>query len=106
MATTAESLSLRQVFQMPAMRRLWLAQLVSIFGDFLALFAVIRVISFKLHGTPAQVTMVSLAYIAPLALFGPIAGVFVDRWNVKATMISSDLIRGVLALALVFAQSL
>ena len=35
------------------MRRLWYAQIVSVFGDFLALFAVITVMTFQLHATPA-----------------------------------------------------
>jgi len=42
----------------------------------------------------------------PLALIGPIAGVFVDRWNVKRTLIASDLIRAVLALLLIFVRDL
>ena len=32
-------------------RRLWIAQIVSIFGDFLAIFAVFSVVTFDLHGT-------------------------------------------------------
>jgi MFS family permease len=39
----------------------------------------------------------------PLALIGPLAGVFVDRWNVKRVMIASDLTRAVLVLLAVAA---
>ncbi len=98
----ADQLSFKQVLKIPGLRRLWVGQLVSIFGDFLALFAVIGVVSFRLHGTPEQVTGISIAYLIPLAFLGPLAGVFVDRWNVKATMITSDLLRGSLAVLLVF----
>ena len=66
----------------------------------------IGVVSFRLHGTPEQVTGISIAYVLPLALLGPLAGVFVDRWNVKATMIASDLLRGTLAVLLVFVHDL
>src|SRR5690242_10906806 len=83
-------------------RTLWLAQLVSIFGDFLALFGVISLITFRMHGTAVQVTAVTIAYILPLALISPVAGVFVDHWNVKRLMIASDLIRAALILLLVF----
>src|SRR5437867_12005437 len=83
-------------------RKLWLAQFVSIFGDFLAIFGVISLITFRWHGTPAQVTYILIAYMAPLAIVSPVAGVFVDRWNVKRIMIASDLLRGVLALMLVW----
>ena len=61
------------------MRRLWYAQIVSVFGDFLALFAVISVLTFKLHATAQQVTGVQIAYMLPIAVLGILAGVFVDR---------------------------
>lgn len=102
MSPTQQSLSFREVFAIPAVRRLWFGQFVSITGDFLAIFAVISIASFRMHGTPAQITGVSIAYMIPLAIFGPIAGVFVDRWNVKYTMISSDLIRAALSVLLIF----
>ena len=50
--------------------------------------------------------MVLVSFMAPLAIISPLAGVFVDKWNVKWTMIASDLIRGVLVLALVFVHDL
>ena len=87
---------------MPDFRKLWFAQFVSVFGDFLALFGVISLITFRWHGNVMQVTWVSIAYMVPLALVGPVAGVFVDRWNVKRVMVASDLIRAFLALLLVW----
>ena len=93
---------MREVFALPAFRKLWLAQFVSVFGDFLALFGVISLITFRWHGTPVQVTYVLIAYWVPIALVGPLAGVFVDRWNVKRVMIASDVVRGLLALTLVW----
>jgi MFS family permease len=53
-----------------------------------------------MHGTPAQVTGVQIAYMLPLALLGPLSGVFVDRWPLKPTLIASDLIRAALVLLL------
>ncbi len=91
---------------MRSIRRLWIAQLVSIFGDFLAVFAVFAIVTFQLHGTPTQVAMILVAYLLPLAVISPIAGVFVDKWNVRWTMIASDSIRGVLVLALLFEHNL
>src|SRR5262249_33039719 len=38
----------------------------------------------------------------PVALISPVAGVFIDHWNVKRVMIASDLIRAGLILLLVF----
>jgi MFS family permease len=97
--------TLKTIIQFKPFRALWMAQFVSIFGDFLALFGVISLITFRWHGTAVQVTAITIAYIAPLALIGPIAGVFVDHWNVKRLMIASDLLRAGLILLLVFAHN-
>ena len=96
--------TLKTIFKFKPFRTLWMAQFVSIFGDFLALFGVISLITFRWHGTAVQVTTVTIAYILPLAVIGPIAGVFVDHWNVKRLMVASDLIRAGLILLLVFAH--
>src|SRR5450631_2306868 len=92
-AAPAAPLSFRDVLRIDVMRRVFSAQFVSLFGDFLALFAVIAVVSFRMHGTPAQLTGLQIAYMLPIVFVGPIAGVFVDRWPIKPTLISSDLIR-------------
>lgn len=105
MATPATPLKLKDVLQNKPFRRLWIAQFVSIFGDFLALFGIISFITFRIHGTAVNVTWVTISFLLPLAVVGPPAGVFVDRWNVKRVMIASDLIRAVLILALVFVHS-
>jgi len=98
-------LSFGDVLRIDVMRRVWFAQVVSLFGDFLALFAVIAVVTFRMHGTAAQVTGLQIAYMVPIVFIGPIAGVFVDRWPLKPTLVSSDLIRAVLALMLIPATS-
>ena len=97
---------LREAFGNIPLRKLTVAQLVSLFGDFLALYAVFSVVSFRLHASPAQVTGIMIAYMLPQAFAGPLAGVFVDRWNVKATMITSDLTRAVLVIFLIRATRL
>lgn len=106
MATPAAPLSFRDVLRLRPVRRLWIAQIVSVFGDFLAIFAIIAFVTFNLHGTATQVGMVLVAFMAPFAVVSPIAGVFVDRWNLKHTLVSSDLIRGVLCVGLIFAHNI
>ncbi len=101
-----EPMSMGAVLRVPVMRRLWYAQIVSTFGDFLALFAVIGVLTFSLRATPEQVTGLQIAYLLPIAILGILAGVFVDRWPLKPTMVASDLLRAVLCLLLVWAHSL
>ncbi|MES1260594.1 MAG: MFS transporter [Acidobacteriota bacterium] len=104
--TPSGQLSMRDVFAIRPFRRLAFAQLVSAFGDFLAIFAIFSIVSFRLHGTPAQVAGIMIAYLLPAAFVSPPAGAFVDRWNVKRTMIASDLIRAALILILVQSHSL
>ena len=100
-ASLTMPLSFRDVLRIPVMRRVWYAQVISLFGDFLALFAVIAVVSFRMHGTARQLTSLQIAYMLPFVFVGPIAGVFVDRWPLKPTLISSDLIRAGLAMLLI-----
>ncbi len=99
-------LSIREVWAIVPFRRIAFGQLVSTFGDFLALFGMINIVSFRLHGTPAEVAGIMIAYMLPMAFVSPPAGVFVDRWAVKPTMITSDLIRAVLILILLWSNSL
>jgi MFS family permease len=104
MAPTGNAqLSMRQTLAIPAFRKLWLAQLVSIFGDFLALYAVLSAMSFRMHASARAITLVSVFFLLPMALIGPLAGVFVDRWSPKRTLVASDLARALLALGLVVA---
>ena len=106
MTTAPQQMGLGEVLKLKPVRTLWLAQIISVFGDMLVLFAVLSVASFRFHATPAQITFISIAFMIPFALVGPLAGVFVDRWNVKRTMIISDVIRALLAFSLIFTTSL
>ena len=106
MSSPTPQIGFGDVLRNRPVRRLWIAQIVSIFGDFLAVFAIFSVVTFKLHGTPVQVSMILVSFLTPLAVLSPIAGVFVDKWNVKWTMIASDVIRGVLVLNLLSVHSL
>jgi DHA3 family macrolide efflux protein-like MFS transporter len=100
-----DPMSMGAVLRVVTMRRLWYAQIVSVFGDFLALFAVITVMTFKLHATAQQVTAGQIAYLLPIALLGIVSGVFVDRWPVKITLVSSDFLRAGLCLLLLLVHS-
>jgi MFS family permease len=100
-----EPLSMAEVLRVVTLRRLWYAQIVSAFGDFLALFAVITIMTFQLRATPQQVTGLNIAYLLPIALLGVISGVFVDRWPLKLTLVGSDFTRAALCLLLFFVHN-
>src|SRR5262245_4700259 len=99
-------MTFREVLGLTVMRRVWIAQIVSLLGDFLALFAVLSVVTYRMQASPAAVTGVSIAFMAPFVVLGPLSGVFVDRWPIKPTLVASDLIRAVLVLLLFAAGSL
>ena len=86
--------------------RLWIAQTVSLFGDFIAAFAVQVAVVFRMHGSARDATGVLLASLAPAIVLGPVAGVFADRWDPRRTMIVSDVARGILILLLAFVTNL
>jgi len=98
----AEPTKPRSLLRDPTFRTLWLAQLVSVFGDFLMLFGVISLITFRFHRTPTDVAFAIASYLLPVSLLGPIAGVLVDRWSVKRVMIGSDLVRAAIAASFIF----
>jgi DHA3 family macrolide efflux protein-like MFS transporter len=100
-----EPLSMGAVLRIPQMRRLWYAQVISSFGDFIALFAVMNLMTFTLKATPQQITGLQIAYMLPIAVLGVISGVFVDRWPIKRTLVSSDCIRAALCLLLIWVHT-
>jgi MFS family permease len=76
-------------------RRLWTAQSISTVGDKVNQVGLIIMV-FRLTGSYAQMGLVFGITFLPAALFGMLAGPFVDRWDRRRTMIVSDVLRAVL----------
>jgi len=76
----------------------WLAsgQAISNLGDFVY-STTLFIWVFTLTHSAAAVSGVLAAQYLPVFLLGPLAGVLVDRWNRRQTMLISDLIRAVAA---------
>jgi predicted MFS family arabinose efflux permease len=83
---------------------LWSAGLISITGDWVVL-AALPFYMYELTGSALATSTMLLAYIGPQLLFGSMAGVFVDRWDRKRTMVVANLLRGPLMLLMLFATS-
>jgi MFS family permease len=94
-----------EVLRVPLMRKLWIGQLISTFGDFLALFAVLNFFTFNLRLPADRMTTLQISFMLPIAILGVIAGVFVDRWPLKPTMLVSDFSRAALCGLLFFART-
>jgi len=77
---------------------LWFAQIVSNFGDRLNQMALIGLIYIRIPGSTIELAKLLSFTILPVFIIGPIAGIYVDRWNRRATMIACDIIRGLLVL--------
>ena len=96
-----------RMFSTPAFYRLWLAQVVSATGDWLGLLAIsILAIRLGSGNEGAALSLVLAARIVPGFFFGPVAGVFVDRWDRKKTMVTCDMGRAMVMLALPFVDTL
>jgi len=78
-------------------RLFWVGQLVSQMGDSFYWLALLITVN-DLTGSTAAMGITSIALALPILLFGPVAGVFVDRWDRRWTMIVSDLLRAGLVL--------
>ncbi|HJT59233.1 MAG TPA: MFS transporter [Ktedonobacteraceae bacterium] len=74
-----------------------IGQAISNMGDFVYATTLL-VWVFELTHSAAAVSGVWIAQYAPIFILGPIAGVFVDRWNRRRTMIVADVARAVAAL--------
>ncbi len=86
--------------------KLWIGQVVSNIGDEVAFIGLAALIVFRWKGTATDVSLFFIFASLPVLIFGPIAGVFVDRWKRKTTMIWADIIRSVIALAFIFSTQL
>lgn len=103
-ATSESQLGPRELFKIRDFRLLWLAQVVSDFGDGLTSLALLLLVN-KLTGSTAALATMAIALAIPQVTFGLLAGVYVDRMDRKRIMIVSDLVRGLLVLCFATVQS-
>ncbi|MEO8286606.1 MAG: MFS transporter [Chloroflexota bacterium] len=102
--TSTERVTFITILRNRNFRNLWFGQVISQMGDyfaFLAIMVVVGTFSNDVAVTTQQVSGVMIATTLPRLLFGILAGVFVDRWDRRLTMLASDLIRPALTLAMI-----
>ena len=83
---------------------LWVAQFISMIGDW-ALFTALPFFIYKITGSVLATGAMFMIQVVPPLVFGSLAGVFVDRWDHRWTMIGSSLFRGVVLLMLLGIRS-
>lgn len=94
----------RRLFGNRSFVALWVGQMISFIGDYCNWLAIPIMVN-RLTGSATMVGLSVMATALPALLLGPVAGVFVDRWDRKWTMIISDVLRGVVVLSLLFVRS-
>jgi MFS family permease len=83
---------------------LWIAGFVSVAGDY-ALIVALPLHAYALTGSALATGGVFAASLLPRVLLGSVAGVFVDRWDRKRTMVVADLLRAAALLPLLAVDS-
>jgi MFS family permease len=78
-------------------RNLWLARVVSNLGDWFNLLASAALIT-QLTGAGTALSYLFLARLLPFFFMSPIAGVFADRYERRAIMIATDILRAITVL--------
>lgn len=78
---------------------LWLGQVISVVGDWV-LFASLAFYVYALTGSVLASGAMMIVSTVPRVVLGSVAGVFVDRWDRRRTMIAADLGRAFVLLPL------
>ena len=103
-AAPASRPGLRDLLRNSNFRWLWLGQIISNYGDSLTSLALLILIN-RLTGSTAAIATVAILMALPQVTIGMVAGVFVDRWSRKTTMIVSDILRGGLVLGFLLVRN-
>jgi DHA3 family macrolide efflux protein-like MFS transporter len=87
----------RRLFRNRSFIALWVGQTISFIGDYFYWLAIPIMVE-RLTGSALLVGLSVMSSAVPMLVLGPVAGVFVDRWDRKQTMIVADVMRGLLVL--------
>jgi MFS family permease len=82
--------------------RFWFAQLISQSGDRVYQLALLGLMAIRYPGSVTAITNMLSFTIIPVFIIGPIAGVYIDRWDRRTTLFICDFIRGLLVLLTAF----
>jgi len=77
---------------------LWFGQIISQVGDRLGQMALIGFVSLNMQGSSIEIAKALFFTILPVFLIGPVAGVYVDRWDKRKTLYTCDFLRAILVL--------
>jgi predicted MFS family arabinose efflux permease len=104
-STSIHRIRLPGVLRYPKFTVLWLSEAVSLIGDRILMVALI-VLVYQQTQSAASVGLLSMIKALPALVLATIAGVFVDRWSHKWTMVIANLLQGLLVLLIPLTNSL
>lgn len=79
-------------------RKLWLAQAVSLLGDWFNTIALLTLVTRFTDGSALAISALLLARFLPPLLVAPLTGVLADRFNRRRIMVISDILRAITVL--------
>jgi MFS family permease len=82
--------------------RFWFAQLISQFGDRVYQMALVGLMTALHPGSVLEMSKLFSFAIIPAFIIGPIAGVYIDRWDRRTTLFISYFIQSILILLVAF----
>lgn len=88
----------------PHFRRLWIAQIISLLGDWLS-FVAVSLLALKQGDGIVALALVLVAHTLPRALLAPVAGALADRLDRRRMMIGANLAQGAITLGMAAAAA-
>ncbi len=87
-------------------RLLFTGQVISNLGDWLDILAILALVIYQWRLGPGAWGAVLMALTVPIAVVGPFAGVWADRWPRRTVMLTCDLSRAAIVFGLVWAPNI
>ncbi|MBW4632249.1 MAG: MFS transporter [Iphinoe sp. HA4291-MV1] len=92
------------ILKNPNFLALWGGQVFCQLADKVYLVLMIAIINSQFQTSnqtiSGWVSTLMMAFTIPAILFGSVAGVFIDRWSKKAVLVATNILRGILVLAI------
>lgn len=89
----------------PQYARLWMAQAVSLLGDWFNTIVLSALVTRYSDNSGLAISLLLLARFLPPLIFSPVAGVLLDRYDRRKILIASDVLRTVIVLGFLLVDS-
>lgn len=89
----------------PQYARLWMAQAVSLLGDWFNTIVLSALVTRYSDNSGLAISLLLLARFLPPLIFSPVAGVLLDRYDRRKILIASDVLRTLIVLGFLFVDS-